>query len=309
MVTVDLITGFLGSGKTTFLLKYARRLIDRGERICILEYDYGAINVDMKLLTRLRGANCEIEMLMAACDRDCLLRRFKTKLIAMAMSGYTRVIIEPSGIFDMDQFYDTLCEEPLDNWYEIGNVLTVVNAGLPENLSPEEDFLLASQAAGAGCILLSRVQNCTKEEIAATKEHIVRAAEAIRCPKLAGFYLEKPWDELTDEDYDRILSAGYHSNDYVKRISPEESSFTQVCFLNHPNSLSRLKEKAAVLFADSAYGEVLRIKGFAKDETKSYLVNATPTEINVDSLAAGQNELIVIGKKLNCEKITEYLMQ
>ena len=65
MKKVDLITGFLGSGKTTFLIKYARHLIKQGLRIGILEYDYGAVNVDMLLLNKLRGANCEIEMVAA----------------------------------------------------------------------------------------------------------------------------------------------------------------------------------------------------------------------------------------------------
>ena len=47
MVKIDLITGFLGSGKTTFIKKYAKHLIDKGDNIGILENDYGAVNVDI----------------------------------------------------------------------------------------------------------------------------------------------------------------------------------------------------------------------------------------------------------------------
>ena len=50
MVTIDLITGFLGSGKTTFLKKYAEYLMDQGLHIGILENDFGAVNVDAMLL-------------------------------------------------------------------------------------------------------------------------------------------------------------------------------------------------------------------------------------------------------------------
>lgn len=50
MIKVDLITGFLGSGKSTFLKKYASYLIGKGEHICILENDFGAVNVDMLLM-------------------------------------------------------------------------------------------------------------------------------------------------------------------------------------------------------------------------------------------------------------------
>ena len=126
MVKVDLITGFLGSGKTTFIKKYARYLMDQGYNIGILENDFGAVNVDMMLLRELESEQCELEMVAGGCDKDCHRRRFKTKLIAMGMCGYDRVLIEPSGIFDMDEFFDALHEEPLDRWYQIGNVIAVV---------------------------------------------------------------------------------------------------------------------------------------------------------------------------------------
>ena len=61
MVKVDLITGFLGSGKTTFIRKYAKYLMDEGNNIGILENDYGAVNVDMMLLQDLMGDNCELD--------------------------------------------------------------------------------------------------------------------------------------------------------------------------------------------------------------------------------------------------------
>ena len=104
MVKVDLITGFLGSGKTTFIKKYAAWLMSQGQNIGILENDFGAVNVDMMLLHDLEGENCELEMVSGGCDADCHRRRFKTKLIAMGMCGYDRVLIEPSGIFDVDEF-------------------------------------------------------------------------------------------------------------------------------------------------------------------------------------------------------------
>ena len=61
MVQVDLITGFLGAGKTTFLRKYVHWLNARGQRVCILENDFGAVNVDVMLLQDLLGDNCDIE--------------------------------------------------------------------------------------------------------------------------------------------------------------------------------------------------------------------------------------------------------
>ena len=116
MVKIDLITGFLGSGKTTFIKKYGSYLMEKGENLGILENDFGAVNVDRMLLSDLQDAGCDVEMVSGGCDYDCHKRRFKTKLIAMGMLGYDRILVEPSGIFDTDEFFDVLEEEPLNRW-------------------------------------------------------------------------------------------------------------------------------------------------------------------------------------------------
>ena len=108
MIKIDLITGFLGSGKTTFLKQYAKYLMAQGKNIGILENDFGAVNVDMLLLQELRGDQCELEMISGGCDKETHRRRFRTKLISMGMSGYDRILVEPSGIYDVDEFFDTL---------------------------------------------------------------------------------------------------------------------------------------------------------------------------------------------------------
>ena len=105
MTKIDLITGILGSGKTTFIIKYVKYLLSCGKRVAILENDFGAVNVDMMLLQDLEGEKCELEMISGGCDPETHRRRFRTKLIAMGMCGYDRVLVEPSGIYDMDEFF------------------------------------------------------------------------------------------------------------------------------------------------------------------------------------------------------------
>ena len=143
MVQVDLITGFLGSGKTTFMRHYARYMVQQGWNVCILENDFGAVNVDVMLLQDILGDHCDMESISGGCDCDTHQRRMRTKLISLAMQGFDRVIIEPSGIFDVDEFFDALREEPLDQWYEIGSVITIMNAKLEDTLSEEAEYLLA----------------------------------------------------------------------------------------------------------------------------------------------------------------------
>ena len=209
MVKIDLITGFLGSGKTTFIKKYAQYLMSQGFHIGILENDYGAVNVDMMLLQDLMGEQCELEMISGGCDKETHIRRFRTKLISMGMCGYDRVIVEPSGIFDVDEFFDVLHEEPLDNWYEIGNVIAVVDAELENELSAEADYLLASEAANAGKILLSHADEADGAQIEQTIAHLNRAMAQIGCKRRFDTEIVKKGTiQLTNSDLESWSRCG-----------------------------------------------------------------------------------------------------
>ena len=308
MVQVDLITGFLGSGKTTFIKKYARYLMEQGQNIGILENDFGAINVDMMLLRELEGENCELEMVAGGCDKDCYRRRFRTKLSAMGLCGYDRVLIEPSGIFDVDDFFDALHEEPLDKWYQIGNVITVVDACLEEKLSEGADYILASEAANAGCILLSRTQLASEEQIKDTVAHINRALETIHCKRvLKDEVICGDWEDFTENDYKKISESGYQVEDYEKMYVEQDEIFQSLFLMDEGISPIKVKEAVRKIFEDPECGQVFRIKGFLKDEDIWQELNATAHELTMHPLKVGQDVLIVIGEQMNEEKIRGYL--
>lgn len=308
MIKVDLITGFLGAGKTTFIKKYAQYMMDCGQRICILENDYGAVNVDMLLLQDMEGERCGLEMVSGGCDADCHRRRFKTKLIAMGMSGYDRVLIEPSGIFDMDEFFDALYEEPLDRWYEIGNVIAVVDAKLEETLSERSDYLLASEVADAGMVVLSKCQYAANEDIQRTKAHLNRALQRIRCERrIEDEVLCKPWDLLTQEDWKRISSCGYVMKSYEKSVFEEEHGYSSLYFMNVHMSEEALTRRVKALMEDPACGKVVRVKGFMKAADGSWIeLNATHQNFTLGRIEKGQEVMIVIGEGLKEERIREY---
>lgn len=310
MVKVDLITGFLGSGKTTFIKKYARYLMDQGYNIGILENDFGAVNVDMMLLRELEGEQCELEMVAGGCDKDCHRRRFKTKLIAMGMCGYDRVLIEPSGIFDMDEFFDALHEEPLDRWYQIGNVIAVVDAGLNEKMSEEADYILASEVADAGCIVLSKMQKASEKSLESTVKHLNRALEAVHCKRKFGEdeIIRKDWEQFETEDFERILNSGYIAEDYEKMSLDEKEVFKSLYFMDLEISGEELRDAAQKIMQDPACGSVFRIKGFTQEADGSWTeLNATHHEITQCPIAEGQKVVIVIGEQPDEEMIKKYL--
>ena len=306
MVKADLITGFLGSGKTTFIIKYAKYLKSMGERIAILENDLGAVNVDALLLEDIEDDACDVETVAGGCDHDCHVRRFRTKLIAMGMQGFDRVIVEPSGIYDVDEFFDVLHEEPLDRWYEIGNVIAILDIHMLENsLSREARYFIMSQASQAGILVLSHVQEMEDSERKDVTAFINGIMKEFGCDRRyeREDVLDKDWRELTKKDFERIFSCGYCLSDHIKLPLEDEHGFSSLYFMNMSVSVVEMEKKAALMFQDRSLGEILRIKGFHFEDGKWYELNASRSCTTVKECKSGQEVWIVIGEDLDQEAI------
>lgn len=306
MTKIDLITGILGSGKTTFLVGYARHMINNGERIAILENDFGAVNVDMLMLKALKGDNCQLEMVSGGGDHDCHKRRFKTQLIALGMQHFDRVIIEPSGIFDMDEFFDILHESPLDNWFEIGSIITIADACMEDELSEQMEYLLASEAACCGKLLLSKTEQLKGETVSQAAErvvaHINRALDEIKCDRrfTAKDVLADGLKELTDADYEILSKAGYRVSAYVKKYLPEEISSAVHYFMNICIADDKVNELLKAIFSDNNCGRIYRIKGALPSSEGGWLrINAANEKIEITPIDEGQSVLIVIGDNVD----------
>lgn len=262
----------------------------------------------MMLLKDLEGENCELEMIAGGCDAECHRRRFRTKLIAMGMCGYDRVIVEPSGIYDVDEFFDVLRDDPIDRWYEIGNVITVVDAKLELELSDEADYLLASEAANAGCIVLSRSQEAEDEEIENTVAHLNHAMEKVQCKRrFQNEIIIKDWETFDNTDYEKLLSCGYVSENYRKMHIEEGETFKSLYFMNLDKTKDEITEAAKKVLEDGECGKVFRVKGFLKDKEEKWLeLNATHQEIRTAPIPEGQEVVIVIGEEMNEAKIRGY---
>ena len=310
MIKLDLITGFLGAGKTTFLKLYAKRLMDMGERICIIENDFGAINVDMVLLKDLEGENCNLEMVVGGDGAEAHKRRLKTKLISMAMLGYSRVIIEPSGIFDVDEFFDLLYEEPICNWYEVGNVIAIVNPGQEKELSAKSRYLLMSEAAQAGTIVISRAQESSESEIKAIVDRLNEAMAEFGCKRIIdkNDVIKKDWAHLDDIDYERIVKCGFKRYDHVKMPLSNDENFQTFFYFDFQMIEEKILEISKKILSDKECGNVQRIKGIIQTDTGKFAeINIMRNGIMTNKVNADRAVLILIGEKLNREKIVEYL--
>lgn len=309
MIKVDLVTGFLGSGKTTFIKEYAHYLMEKGEKICILENDFGAVNVDMLLLHELLGEQCDLEMVAGGCDSDCHKRRFKTKMISMGMRGFDRVIIEPSGIYDIDEFFDTLREEPLDNWYEIGNVITVVDSNISKELTKQSRYLLASQIASCGTIVFSKTEEINETQLNQILNYLNDCLMEIKSSRIVGqkdcLWGYSKWDGDT---WNKLDKCGFHTSDFVKMPIAQDDFFQSLCFMETKVSVDALKIIATELIRDKRFGHVIRVKGFVPVKDDRFVqFNITSKEQEIKEVHTGQDVFIIIGEELNEGAIHERL--
>ena len=215
------------------------------------------------------------------------------------------------GIYDVEEFFDTLTEEPLDRWYEAGSVIAIVDAGLPEKMSEDADYLLASEIACAGTIVFSRTQETDESEIQKTKEHIHRALEkgGLAQRDVEKDTLIEDWKELKEADFQQIQANGYYRESCWTAVrAMERAAFDSLSFLNLNLAEEQLREKAGTLFQSLEYGRVWRIKGFLQDQNGGWLeCNATGKGMRTAPIQEGQQVVIVIGEGLNKEKIQEVL--
>ncbi len=317
MIKVDLVTGFLGSGKTTFIRTYAKYLMDAGKKIGIIENDFGAINVDMMMLQDLEGDQCELEPIVGGNVVEDWKRRFKAKLISMAMQGYDRVIVEPSGIYDVDVFFDMLYDEPLSNWFEVGNIFAMVDAKLDARMSKQAEYLLTSQVANAGKVILSKAEEASAKEKQQTVEKLNAILEKYNCKRSfklgtakweddQDVVLAKDSEILGKEQLEGLLHCGYVNADHKKLWFDKNEMFTSLFFVDQKLTEETLQEKIKELMQQERFGTVFRVKGFLQKKDGKWLsFNATHDQMHVQTMEQGQDVLIVIGEHLAKEEIEQ----
>ncbi len=314
MIKLDLITGFLGAGKTTFIKNYARYLMSAGEKISIIENDFGAINVDMVLLGELAGENCNLEMIVGGDGTEAHKRRLKTKLISQGMMGNDRVIIEPSGLFDIDEFFDLIYEEPLDRWYSIGNVIGILDPGVVNGLSEQSEYLLMSELSQAGVVLFSRSDSYDNERKAEAIERIncIMAKYGSKRHISSEMIIDKEWKRLDIRDYEKIIKCGYNHNSYVKMPYLQDDRYKTLFYFDFEMEQEQLEKTLTELLNDEKCKGVFRIKGILKgSNNKAYEINITRYEKMTNQVSEFADDfrsvLIVIGEEFDEKALEKYL--
>jgi len=305
MVKVDLITGFLGAGKTTFLQKYIPYLKSKGENIHIIENEFAEVGIDSNLLHDEEDDCCRISDLSGMCMCCIGKKEFIRLLLESSQTGCDRIVVEPSGIYDVDEFFDVLSDARVREYCEIGCIITIVDPTANTQLTEEAKYLTFAQLVASGTIVYSKTQMILPEELEASRKYINELLFEKGCENGApGEECLKPWDELTDSDFEDMEDNGYfrmvHDRDSFEHAEVFRS---EECVLKDCIDKSDLECRVRQLFEDAKYGTVFRIKGFARTMNgELFEVNCTGQLIFVTPVESSQNlqnreVLVIIGQR------------
>ena len=297
MTRIQLISGFLGTGKTTFLKRFISYLKKSNKKICVLEFDFGAINVDTLILYNYDN-QIDIESITVNNDYDCYLRRLKTKLIAIGMKHYDYLLIEPSGIFNPNDLLDILYEEPINNWFELDNVINIVD---PTYLSLDDisTNIFINQIKYAGSIILNKFDESNVD----SKNTFIDYCFKYNIKFKDNQILLKNINNLDDCDFDIILNNKYLLQDIKISSINVNDNYQTIYLLNIPIKLDELLKITNELINTNKYGNIIRIKGFIKHNNQYVEINKTKQQTNIENKEYGQQLLIIIGQNLHTNEI------
>ena len=197
MTKVDIISGFLGAGKTTFIKKLIEDVFP-GERLVLIENEFGEIGIDGGFL---KDAGVEITEMNSGCICCTLVGDF-SKALQKVLADYTpdRVIIEPSGVGKLSDVVKAIEGVKDEADIEIDGRITVVDGKKAKIYLKNFGEFFNNQVEHASTIVISRTQMMTDEKVEECV-HMLREKNA------EATIISTRWEELGK---DAVLHALQH---------------------------------------------------------------------------------------------------
>lgn len=194
MTKVDIISGFLGAGKTTLIKKLLLEAL-KGQQVVLIENEFGEIGVDGGFL---KDAGIEIREMNSGCICCSLVGDFGTALKDVIDKYHPdRIIIEPSGVGKLSDVIKAVKDLHIENEIELNSASTVVDSLKAKVYMKNFGEFFNNQIEHAGTVILSRTQNQTEEKLDAV-------IKMMRELNPNAHIITTPWDDL---DGAQILSA------------------------------------------------------------------------------------------------------
>jgi G3E family GTPase len=330
---IDIISGFLGAGKTTLIKKLLAEKLS-GEKLVIIENEFGEIGIDGSLLKR---SGIEIKELNSGCICCNLAGDLEVSILEVVERFHPeRVIIEPSGVGKMSEVIKA-CESPkLKEMLQINMLITVVDVFKYEIYLANFGEFFENQIRYAKTVVLSRTQKVTQEKL----ESVVSSIHMLNGK---ANIVTTPWESLKAEQIISVAeqdAAVSLENQLIatKKVILKHATDGETCKCGHGHTHDPLHhcdcgcgnqhkhshnadeifevwsvetpgkfEEAALKLAlrkldeSKTYGAILRGKGILQAEKEHWLqFDYVPGEAQVTGTSADYSgRLCIIGKNLN----------
>ena len=186
MTKVDIISGFLGAGKTTLISKLLKEALN-GEQVVLIENEFGEIGIDGGFL---KDSGVEIREMNSGCICCSLVGDFGTSLKEVVDKYHPdRIIIEPSGVGKLSDVIKAVKDLHIENEIKLNSASTVADASKCKVYMKNFGEFFNNQIEHAGTIILSRTQNISEEELN-------KAIELIRQLNPNAHIITTPWDDI-----------------------------------------------------------------------------------------------------------------
>ena len=186
MTKVDIISGFLGAGKTTLISKLLKEALN-GEQVVLIENEFGEIGIDGGFL---KDSGVEIREMNSGCICCSLVGDFGTSLKEVVDKYHPdRIIIEPSGVGKLSDVIKAVKDLHIENEIKLNSASTVADASKCKVYMKNFGEFFNNQIEHAGTIILSRTQNISAEKLN-------KAIELIRQLNPNAHIITTPWDDI-----------------------------------------------------------------------------------------------------------------
>ena len=219
MTKIDIISGFLGAGKTTLIKKLLKEALN-GQKVVLIENEFGEIGIDGGFL---KDAGIQITEMNSGCICCSLVGDFGKALKEVTKKfSPDRIIIEPSGVGKLSDVRRAVEDAAEEAGLELNGLVTVADVSKVKMYMRNFGEFYDNQIQYAGTIILSRTQKVSEEKQ-------MKAVELIREKNPDGVIITTPWDELTGR---QILDAIERSGSLAEKLMAEEE-VCPVCGHHH----------------------------------------------------------------------------
>ena len=314
MTKIDIVSGFLGAGKTTLIKKLLAEAFP-GEKLVLIENEFGEISIDGGFL---KESGVQISEMSAGCICCSLVGDFHKALKdVQAQFHPDRILIEPSGVgklSDVIVAVQNTADETDD--MKLNSFVTVADATKVKVYMKNFGEFYNNQIEAAGTILLSRTQKLSQEKLDA-------AVAMLREKNPDAAILTTPWDQLDGKTILAAIEKVSLADELLEKMRAEHAADEAEHEHAHhhhadevftswgketPKVFAQADIERILTALDSGdYGKILRAKGIVNGEGGKWIeFDFVPEEHEV---RAGHPDytgrLCVIGAELQEDKLSQ----